>query len=431
MRDRLEGRGRGAKPAKVSAQDAAATVRSGDTVVLGSGPAEPHDVVQALCARASDLRDVTILSGILLNGYPFLDYPAEVFRFRSWYMPSTSTGLDLDPQRVECLPFSWSQLDTYLRSIPIDVVILQVAGPSAEGNYSTGTSISYLCAAMASASRVIAVVNPHVPYTFGDSEFPSESFDMLVEGDSPLPEFSARPADARDRVLARHVAETVDDGSLIQVGVGTLPEAVLSELARMGRRNLRQFSFLTDAYLELVDAGAMVGDGPSAIVGEIAGSRALYRHADRNPAIQMVGARGTHAIGSLLGQEKLCVLGAALEVDLFGQANLEVLGGAQLGGAGGAIDFQTAAAASATATSVVMLRAATSSGRSRIVPILDSGPVSLSRTIVGRVATEHGIADLTNLSVRERATALSELASPEDRPGLHNYIEEHRDVFCG
>ncbi len=416
--------------ATATVEEAAASIRSGDVVVLGALSAEPAGLVAAICDRASELEGVTFVGGVMLDGYPFLDHPREAFGFRTWFMPSALLGRSLDPTRLEYLPLSWAQVVRMLANQPIDVVLVQVAPPGPDGMCSLGTSVSYTSVALERAERAIAVVNPRMPYTFGDSEVPISRFDVVVESDELLPTFPERPADEVDREMATAVAATIGDGSCLQVGVGTLPAAVVSALASLGRRDLQQLSMLTDSYLELVSSGACSTTRPSGLVGEVVGSTELYEHVHRNPSIVMADGRRTHGLEHLVGTEQLVVLGSALEVDLFGQANLELLGGAQAGSVGGAIDFLSATAASSSAQSVLMLRAETRSGRSRIVPRI-SGPVSVGRTFTRRVVTEHGEAALDGLSARERALVIAEIAAPEHRDELRRYVHDNPGAFCG
>ncbi|MDT3444701.1 acetyl-CoA hydrolase/transferase C-terminal domain-containing protein, partial [Pseudofrankia sp. BMG5.37] len=271
---------------------------------------------------------------------------------------------------------------------------------------------------------------PLMPYTFGDSVIPASALDVIVHDEAELPVLTNRPAGPRDRALAMSVAETIPDGALLQVGVGVLPDAVIAGLVDLGRRNLRQFSMLTDSFLELVKHRALTDEGPQAIVGEIVGSSALYDYVRENRRVTMADGRRTHAMKGLLERKGLVVLGSALEVDLLGQANLEVRGGAQFSGVGGAMDFGVAAATSqATADSVIMLHSATADGTSRIVPRLSGGMVSLPRTLVRRVVTEHGAAVLDSASARERAERLVAVADPAHRDELARHLRANPALF--
>ncbi len=418
-------------PRAATVEEAAALVRSGDRIVLGTFSSEPAGLVRALCDRASELHDVTITAGILLDGYPFLAFPKETFRFRTWFAPTALTRHEVDGRRIEYLPISWAQIRGSLERDPIDFTMIQVSPPGPDGRHSMGTSAGYNTLAVERARTVIAVVNHQMPYTFGDTELAPDAVDVLVEVDEPLAEYPTRTPDGVERVIADRVAETVPDGAVLQVGVGSLPAAVISAVAAHGRRGLQQFSVLTDSFLELVAADACAGSGPMAIVGEVVGSRALYEHVHRNRAIEMADSRVTHHLDALLGRRRMVTLNSALEVDLFGQANSEILGGRQVGGVGGSVDFLTASASASDAGSTVMLRSETGSGRSRIVARLEPGPVSIGRTLMRRVVTEHGTAELDGLSVRERATALAELAAPAHRDELRRHVRDHPDLFCG
>jgi 4-hydroxybutyrate CoA-transferase len=401
-----------------SPEDAVTAVRRGMTVYVGSMSAEPTSLTTALWARASELSNVTILGGMMLTGYPFLRPEARgAFTLRTWFMPGTLIGGTVKEISADFLPMSWAQTIRYLMRAPIDVAIVQVSPADASGFHSFGISASNTRAAVEAAKVVIVEVNEAMPRTRGDSLVHESEFDVVVHADHPLPEFPHRAADPIDDAIGLMAAERIPDGATIQFGIGTIPGATLKGLVALGRRDLRVISQLTDSARLLIEAGACTEEDPKAMVGEILGTRQLYRWVHENPAISMVDGLKTHSIEGLSRVSNFASVNSALEVDLYGQVNSESVGGRQSGGIGGSIDFAIGAQF-AGALSVVALRSTTTAGTSRIVSTLMPGAVTVPRTLVQVVITEHGVADLRALSVRERALALASIAAPEHRDQL-------------
>lgn len=401
-----------------SAAEAVGAIKSGMTVAMTSLSAEPLSLTAALWDRAPHLRDVTIVSGMMLTGYKFLTGPAaEAFSLRTWFMPGTLLGGAARELKAEFLPLSWVQTIRYLQQQRFDVALIQVSPADSAGRHSLGINTSQARVMMQSAALVIAEVNEAMPRTCGDSLIDAGEIDILVHADHPLPEFPHRAGDATDRTIGRRAAELVPDGATLQFGIGAIPGATVDALIALKRRGLRLISQLTDPAWRLIEAGCCVDENPKATVGDILGTAGLYRWVDGNPAIAMTDGFGTHSIRSLMGRENFVSVNSALEVDLYGQLNSETLDGRQAGGIGGSVDFAIGAQLDG-ASSVIALRSRTRDGRSRIVRHLTPGPVTVSRTLVQQIVTEHGVADLRNCTVRERAVALAGIAHPDDREAL-------------
>jgi acyl-CoA hydrolase len=401
-----------------SATDAIDAISSGMTVALSSLSSEPLSLTSALWERGARLHDVTVVSGMMLTGYPFLTGAgAGAFKLRTWFMPGTLLGGAAHELKADFLPLSWAQTVRYLEAQSFDVVLIQVGPADAEGRHSLGINTSQMRAMLKSAKLVIAEVNEAMPRTCGDSLIDGDVIDILVEADHALPEFPHRDGDEIDRSIGRHAAELIADGSTLQFGIGTIPGATLDGLISLQRRHLRIVSQLTDPARRLIESGCCVEDNPKAIVGDILGTADLYRWVDRNPAIHMTDGFTTHSIEGLKRREKFVSVNSGLEIDLYGQLNSESLDGRQAGGIGGSIDFAIGAQLEG-GRSIIALRSRTKRGGARIVPRLMAGPVTVPRTLVQFVVTEHGVADLRNRTVHERATALASIAHPDDRAAL-------------
>jgi 4-hydroxybutyrate CoA-transferase len=410
----------------LTAQEALARVESGMTVAFPHLSAEPTALTESLWERAAHLESLTIYSGMLLSGYGFLKGPAaKNITFKTWFMPGTLLRKTAADVQAEYLPLTWSQTERFLRTVPVDVALVQVTPAGADGNHSLGVNATVARALVESADLVIAQVNAAMPRTFGDSLVHESQLDLVVEDTRELIEYPHRPTDEIDDAIGRQIAEMVPDGAVLQFGIGGIPGAAVEALIERGCRDLTVISMVTDSARRLIEAGCCRVEDPKAFVGDILGSRELYRWADRNPAIALANASTTHAVESFVGRPSLVSINSGLEIDLFGQINSETLGGKQAGAIGGSVDFAVAGQVSGI-RSIFGLRSTTKNGSSRIVRKLDSEIVTISRTFVETVVTEFGVANLANKSVNERAVALATIAHPDHRDDLLKLAAELR-----
>jgi 4-hydroxybutyrate CoA-transferase len=316
---------------------------------------------------------------------------------------------------VSFLPVAWSGAMAEITERPVDVALVQVSPPDVNGWLSLGISVSYTLPAVRRARTVIAQVNKNMPFTMGNSLIHMSEIDAAVEIDSPLPSFPFRPVGEVALKIAETVARLVPDGATLQPGIGALPSEVLRILAARGAK-VRLHSMLTDAGIELAEQNGC--RGRPAIVGEVVGSTSLYEFVDRNHSVLLAPANETHSLSALLSVSPFVSVNSALEVDLFGQVNLEFMDGIQAGGVGGSLDFAIAAAQPGN-LSILALRSTTGGGSvSRIVARLGPDPVSIPRTLTQVIVTEHGVADLRGCSVAERAERLIAVADPDHRAEL-------------
>lgn len=412
------------RPKKVSAKDALLQVQSGMLVASGGLSAEPIVLLEALAERAGGIAPVTLLGGMLIDGYRALSpHLGNAIRLETWFMPQTLLGdVGMGPN-VDFLPMTWTQVCRYVETLDIDVCLVMVSPADENGYHSLGISSS-LNSFLVNRSRVVlAQVNDEMPYTLGDSLVHESQIDFAVEQSGPLPPYPHRPPGALDAIIGRHVASLIPDGAMLQCGVGTIPEAVARCLAEEGRSGLRITGMLTDAGRGLVEAGCCVPDEPAIVVGEVCGSPDLYRWVDRNPAMLAKDGLHTHSLQALAGYPIFVSVNSTLEVDLFGQMNSEVLRSGQAGGIGGSVDFMMGAMFTGN-RSIVALPSMTSRGVSRIVPCIAKGLVTAPRTLVQFVVTEFGVADLRFLSASRRAEALANISHPDHREQLRAAAKE-------
>jgi acyl-CoA hydrolase len=319
----------------------------------------------------------------------------------------------------------WTQTARFLLATSIDGALVQVSEADRNGFHSLGISTGQHRLLIKSARLVVAEVNPAMPRTRGDSLVHQSELDVLVHVDHPLIPFPNRPGDAVDKAIGLRAAEWIRDGSTIQFGIGAIPGAMLDGLIDLERKDLRILSQVTDPARKLIEAGACVKDGPKAIIGEVLGSEDLYRWSHENDDLEIVDALSTHTIESLIGRKQFVSVISGLEIDLYGQINSETLDGRQIGAIGGSIDFAIGAQIEGN-LSIVALRSSTKRGEARVVSRLRLGPVTVPRSLVQVVVTEHGTADLRNKTMQERAAALVQIAHPDHREQLARHAAELR-----
>lgn len=409
-------------------------VRAGDTLWWGQATAEPLTLTRALVAHRHALAQggrLRVFVGI--GGSDTLrPEQADVIDFFGYAASGPHRAL-AQAGVLDIVPSHYSHIPGLIRQglLPADVVLLQVSPPDEQGRYSLGLVHEYLPAALEKARVVIGEVNPEIPWTHGSVQLKAGDFALLVDAEhAPLEQARGLPGSA-EQAIARHIADRVEDGATLQVGIGNLPEAVLSALH--GRRDLGLHSgAIGDGIAALAEAGVLTNarkgrDAGVGIAGILMGGERLRRWAHRNPALALRGSDYTHHPEVLASLNQLVAINSAVEVDLTGQINAEVAGGVYVGALGGAVDFLSGAARSRGGLPIVALPA-TAKGATRIVAQL-SGPVSTPRCDAGLIVTEHGVADLRGQPLSRRVQRLLDIAAPAHRADLER--QAHALLRCG
>lgn len=400
--------------------DLTAFVRPGDTVTWGQAQAEPRRLTRALVDQRHRFARTRLLLGI---GAADTVAPAhaDAFDFVS-YCGSGSNRALAAAGVLDLLTCHYSTLPRLIADGPlrVDVVLLQVSPPDEQGRYSLGLGNDLLPAALQTARVVLGEVNRDVPWTHGERHLRREDFALLVDATEPPLAAGRRTPGPLEMAIGRHVATFVEDGATLQFGIGGIPGAVLACLG--DRRDLGVHSgVLDDGFVDLVESGAVTNarksiDPGVTVAGVLMGGPRLHRFAHRNPSLTLRGTGYTHDASVLASIDRLVAINSAVEVDLTGQVNAEVAGGVYVGAVGGIVDFLRGAARSRGGTPIIALPA-TAGGRSRIVADL-SGPATVARSDAGVVVTEHGVADLRGLTLRERARRMIGIAAPQFREQL-------------
>jgi acyl-CoA hydrolase len=402
-------------------------IRPGDMVIWGQASGEPRSLTELLMAQRHAIGPFKAFTGLCTSATPDPRF-ADIVAFVSYHGGASNRRLS-EIGKLDILPCHYSQLPGILRE-KIGILLLQLPPPDANGNFSLGLSHDYIVPLLDSARIVIAEINDQVPWLNGERTIAASDIEVMVETSRPLLEMPSRGFDDLDRAIAATVAGLIEDGATLQMGLGALPNAILSALA--GHRHLGIHSgAIGDPVADLMEAGAIdnsqkgIDDGVT-VTGLLLGTRRIFSFAERNPRILMRSIPYTHDIAVLGRLNKFAALNTAIEVDLTGQVNAEVADGVYLGAVGGAADFLRGAHRSRGGLPIVALRSRTG-GKAKIVAML-SGPVSTSRADAGLIVTEHGVADLRGLSIAERVKRMIAIADPGDREALGRQAFEARLV---
>ena len=409
-----------------TAEEAVSEVRSGQQLFIHGGAATPSVLLDALVARADELRDVGMIHIHLEGPAPHLAREvAASFRHRALFIGANAREA-VNDGRADYVPVFLSDIPELFTAgiLPLDAVLINVSPPDSHGYCSLGTSVDAALSAIHAADTVIAQLNRSMPRTLGDSFVHVSQIDIGVEVDQrPHPHRLGEVGDV-ERRIGEYVADLVPDRATIQMGIGSIPTAVA--LALRGKRDLGVHTeLLTDPVIDLVESGALTGDAKEINRGKIVtaflmGSQRLYDFVDNNPMIEMRPVDYTNDTSVIRRFRQMVAINSAISIDLTGQVSADSIGTRFYSGVGGQMDFMRGAALAPEGRPIIALPSLAAGGTvSRIVPVLAEGAgVVTSRAHVRTVVTEHGVAELFGRSVRERAAALIAIAHPDHREGL-------------
>jgi acyl-CoA hydrolase len=393
----------------------------GEGVWWGQAAAEPRPLIDALTAQNARIGPIRAFTGLSWNDQLAVTMPLRVSMISYGGLGelrelSRSGRLDVVPCHYSALPKMFAE-----GHLPRDVGLVHVSPPDDNGCCSLGVGVDYVADALLHTPVLIAEINEQMPRTTGSASIPLSRFAASIRTDRPLAEDPTRPPGDAERAIARHVAELIEDGDTMQLGIGSLGSAVLDALAEHQDLGFHT-GMITDGLMRLVDKGVATGNrkeiDPGVIVaGTALGSAELYRRAPHLPA-RFLPISYTHAPQVLSQLASLVSVNFAVEVDLSGQVGAEMSGGVYVGAVGGQVDF-TRAAALTGKRSIIALRAEFR-GKSNIKARLDGGVVTTSRSDVDVVVTEYGAAHVRGCSIRERGRRLAAIAAPQ----FHDNLEK-------
>jgi 4-hydroxybutyrate CoA-transferase len=414
-----------------SADEALRCVQSAMRVYIHPGCAEPEALVGALIRRGPMLRDVEIVHLMTLGNAGYIAPElSQNFRHNAMFI-GDNVRQAVNDGRADYTPVFLSEVESLFESgqMAIDVALIQVSPPDSHGFCSFGLGVDTTLTAAKCARFVIAQVNDQMPRTYGDSFIHVSQIDLLVEGSRPLCELPAVEVTEMHRAVARNVAGLIEDGAVLQMGIGGIPDAVLPYL--MDRKDLGVHTeLLSDNVIPLIEAGVITGERKNfkprkIILGFVLGSRKLFEFVNENPIFEFHPSAYTNDPFQIARNDKMVAINSALQIDLTGQVCSDSIGPYFYSGIGGQVDFLRGASRSSGGKPILALPSTAKGGSlSRIVPTLTPGAgVVTSRGLIRYIVTEYGVAYLHGKSIRERAKALIEIAHPSFREALYEYCE--------
>ena len=410
----------------VSIQEAVSHVKSGDRIFLQGAAMTPNTLINALCEeRYKELEDVEIIS-IHTDGevkYALPPY-SKAFKINSCFVGG-NVRKAVNTNQGDYIPIFLSEIHSLFRDniLPLDIAIVQVSPPDSHGYCSLGVSVDIALPAVQSAKIVLAQINPQVPRTHGDGIIHISNINYAVEVDMPIHTYEPAELSEIDHMIGKQVAGLIEDGATLQLGIGNIPNAVLSNLHNHKRLGIHTEMF-SDGILPLVEKGIITGEEKVLKRGKIAtcfaaGSQKLYDYIDDNPSVHFKEASFTNDTALIRQNPKVTAINSAIEIDLTGQVCADSIGYRHFSGVGGQMDFIRGASLSEGGKPIFAISSATPKGISKITPALKEGAgVTTTRAHVHYVATEYGVVNLYGKNLYQRAKALISIAHPDHQEAL-------------
>jgi acyl-CoA hydrolase len=410
----------------VTAEEAVSGIKSGERIYISGNAATPYALMKALASRKAELRDVELVHVLLMGEDPLSKPEMEGhFRHNSLFVGPADRKA-INEGRADYIPIFLHQIPDlfYSGQMPLDAAIVHLSPPDEHGFMSFGVEVLGSKAAVETAKIVIAQVNEKMPRVLGDSFIHISRVHKIAEISEDLPELERKPATEVERKIGHFIAELIEDGSTLQLGIGGIPDAVLAALK--DRRDLGiHTEMISDGVMEAIDAGSITGAKKTfhpnkVILTFILGSRRLYEFVDNNPVIEAHPTDYTNDPFNVSRNDNMVAINSAIEVDITGQVCSDSIGTYIYSGFGGQVDFIRGAAHSKGGKPIIALPSMAKDGEiSRIVPYLQKGSgVVTTRADVRYVVTEYGVAYLHGKNLQERTKALINIAHPKFRPDL-------------
>ncbi len=419
-----------------TAEEALSVIESGHRVFVHGSAQTPLYLLRELSKQAPRLRDVE-LTFITVHGDIELDKPqyASSFHINCMFV-SASVRQAVNEGRADFIPVFLSDIpDLFRKQMKIDVALVQVSPPDAHGYCSLGVSVDIARSAVNTATHIIAQINPKVPRTHGDSLIHTKRFTSMVYHQEELPEvdYGAKVGE-QELKIGKLIAELIEDGSTLQMGIGTIPDAVMKSL--FSHKNLGVHTEMcSDGIIDLFDRDVINNSlkkihPNKTVTGFAVGTRRLYDYVDDNPAFVFLDIDYVNDPHVIRRNPKVVAINSAIEVDITGQVCADSIGPVQYSGIGGQMDFMRGAALSEGGKPIIALTSRTNKGINRIVPFLKPGAgVVTTRGHIHYVVTEYGVAYLFGKNLRQRAKSLIDIAHPDDREMLEKACIERFHCF--
>jgi acetyl-CoA hydrolase len=418
-----------------SAAEAVSCIASGQHVWVHAGCANPEELVRAMVDRAGELRGVEVAHLLTFGCADYVEPRYEAsFRHRALFTGPNVRGA-VNEGRADYVPVFLSEIPRLIDSglLPVDVALIHVSPPDEHGFCSFGVGVECTKAAAERARTVVALVNRQMPRALGDCFIHVSRLTHVVEADRPIIELpSSGPIGEVARAIGQHVADLIEDGSTLQMGIGEIPDAVLLFLKHKRHLGIHTEMF-SDGVVELFESGVITGEAKTLHRGKlissfVLGSRKTFDFLDNNPFVEFRPSDYVNDPFVIAQNDKMVAINSALAVDLTGQVCADSIGRNVYSGFGGQVDFIRGSARAQGGKPVIALPSTARDGKvSRIVDVLAEGAgVVTTRADVHYVVTEHGVADLFGRSLRERARALIGIAHPSFRDELEAAARKRR-----
>lgn len=410
----------------VTADEAVKWVKSGDRIFLHGSAATPGSLINALVERHQELENVEFVAVSTHGNGRFAEYQYKKSFYINSLFVSPNVREAVNNDMGDYVPVFLSEIPRLFneKRLTLDVALVHVSPPDRHGFCSLGTSVDVARAAVMNAKIVIAQVNPKMPRTHGDGLIPLSKINFAVQCNDDLPEVDySASAGPESEKIGQLIAELIPDGATLQMGIGSIPDAVLRSLTHHKNIGIHTEMF-SDGVIPMVEKGVInnsmkkIHNG-KIVTGFIMGTRKLYDFVDDNTGVVFLDISFVNDPGIIRMNPKVMAINSAIEVDFTGQVCADSIGTYQYSGVGGQIDFMRGAALSEGGKPIVALPSVTGKGVSRIVPMLKPGAgVVTTRAHVHYVITEYGAVDLFGKNMEQRAKAMIDIAHPNHREEL-------------
>ena len=418
----------------ISAADAVKVVKSNDRVYLQAAAAVPQELINALTDRHEELRNVEICHLHIEGETPYADPKyRESFQVNSLFI-GPNVRHTIKAGNGTYTPVFLSEVPLLFKRniLPVDVAFIHVSTPDKHGYLSLGVSIEATLAVIQNAKHVIALVNEQMPRVHGEGIIHISEIDTFVEINRPIPNFHIPIPTEVDDKIGKYIAELIEDRSTLQMGIGSIPNAVLSKLKNHKDLGIHTEMF-SDGVIDLILDDVINGNHKKVSPGRamttfLAGSQRLYDYVDDNPFIEMRSCDYVNDTSIIKQNPRTVAINSAIQVDVTGQVCADSIGSNMYSGVGGQMDFIRGASLSEGGKAIIALPSRTSKGVSRIVASLYPGAgVVTTRSHVQYIITEYGVANLYGRSIKDRVKALVNIAHPDDREMIdRQYFEQTR-----
>lgn len=420
----------------VSKSEAVSIVKSGHRVFIQGAAMTPNTLIDALCERHQELEDVEIISIHTEGDAKYSRAPySHSFRMNSCFVGGNVRNV-VNSTQGDYIPIFLSEIHHLFRKdiLPLDVAIVQVSPPDKHGYCSLGVSVDIALPAIQTAKKVIAQINPFVPRTHGDGIIHIKNIDCAVEVNAPIHLHDITPISDIEKQIGKHVAGLIEDGATLQMGIGNIPNAVLSNLGNHKRLGIHTEMF-SDGVLPLIENGVVTGEDKEVKTGKLVtcfavGSQKLYDFVDDNPLVHFKEAGYTNDTAIIRKNPKVTAINSAIEIDITGQVCADTIGSRQYSGVGGQMDFIRGASLSKGGKPIFAMPSVTAKGISKITPYLKQGAgVTTTRAHVHYVATEFGVVDLFGKNLKDRSKALISISHPDHQEQLEKDAFERFNIL--